>query len=200
MPATIRLKRMGRKKQPYYRIVVADDSGARDAPPVEMLGVYNPRTEPAVVRVDAARALHWLHEGAKPSDTVRSLFRRAGLWEKFHAGETGEGLEEKVIHLGPAPGEERTTQRVSGPPKQPSAKAPSSPAAAVAAAATKMAEAVTAEEAVEEVAEAEVAEAEAEVAEAEAEVEAVEAEVEAVEAEAEVEEAEAEVEEEEEKG
>ncbi len=76
MPATIRLKRMGRKKQPSYRIVVTEDSDPRDGPSIERLGIYNPRTNPAVIRLDASRALHWLHEGAQPSDTVRSLFRQ----------------------------------------------------------------------------------------------------------------------------
>lgn len=217
---------MGRKKQPYYRIVVADESSPRDGPPVEKLGIYNPRTEPAVVRLDAARALYWLHEGATPSHTVRSLFRRTGVWEKFHAGVTAEMIEETVIHLGPAAGEDKTTQRVSAPPRKPKVKTPSPSAAAPAAAAAaepaaEAAEAVeeaiaaaeveeTVEEAAEEVvAEAEVAEEPEAAAEAEAEVaeepeaeaeEEVTAEAEAVEepeAEAEVEEAEAEAEEEE---
>ena len=135
MPATIRLKRIGRKKQPHYRIVVADESGPRDGPPVEQLGIYNPRTEPAVVRVDAARALYWLHEGATPSHTVRSLFRQTGVWEKFHAGVTAETIEEAVVYLGPPAGEDKTTQRVSAPPKKPKVKTPSPSAAAPAAAA-----------------------------------------------------------------
>lgn len=207
MPATIRLKRMGRKKHPYYRIVVADESSPRDGPPVEKLGIYNPRTEPAVVRVDAARALYWLHEGATPSHTVRSLFRQTGVWEKFHAGVTPETIEEAVVHLGPAIGEDRTTQRVSAPPRKPKVTAPAAtkaPAAAAAPAA-QAAEEVAAEaeeavaeaeaEATEEVAEAEVAE---EVAEAVEEVtEAAEEPEEAkAEPEAKAEEAGAEVEEE----
>jgi small subunit ribosomal protein S16 len=150
MPATIRLKRMGRKKQPYYRIVVADESGPRDGPPVEKLGIYNPRTEPAVVRVDAARALFWLHEGATPSHTVRSLFRRTGVWEKFHAGVTAETLEEAVVYLGPPAGEDKTTQRVSAPPKKPKVKTPS-PSAAAPAAAAAGAPVAEAAEAVEDV-------------------------------------------------
>ena len=101
MAATIRLKRMGRKKQPYYRIVVADESAPRDGPSIEMLGVYNPRTNPAALRVDAARAIYWLNEGAKPSDTVRSLFRRAGIWKKFHDGVAPDALEETIVRLGP---------------------------------------------------------------------------------------------------
>ena len=187
MPATIRLKRMGRKKQPYYRIVVADESSPRDGPPVEKLGIYNPRTEPAVVRLDAARALYWLHEGATPSHTVRSLFRRTGVWEKFHAGVTAEMIEETVIHLGPAAGEDKTTQRVSAPPKKPKVKTPSPSAAAPAAAAAaepaaETTEAVEEAIAADEVEETVVEEATEEVV-AEAEEVAVEAEDVAAEAE-----------------
>ena len=182
MPATIRLKRIGRKKQPYYRIVVADESSRRDGPRVEQLGIYNPRTEPAVVRVDAARALYWLHEGATPSHTVRSLFRQTGVWEKFHAGVTAETIEEAVVYLGPPAGEDKTTQRVSAPPKEPKVKTPSPSAAAPSAAAAAAAEEAAAEAEV-EVEEEAAAEPEAEAAaepEAEAE-EEMAAEAEAVE-------------------
>ena len=131
MAATIRLKRMGRKKQPHYRIVVADESASRDGPSIEMLGVYNPRTNPAALRVNAARALYWLNEGAKPSDTVRSLFRRAGIWKQFHDGVAPDGVEETIVYLGPQAGEDKTTQRVSGPPRKPKKK-PATAAALVA--------------------------------------------------------------------
>ena len=164
MPATIRLKRVGRKKQSAFRIVVADSSTAVEGPSIEKLGVYQPRTDPSVIELDAARALHWLRAGAKPTDTVRSLLQRAGVWEKFHAGVTPEELEEAVVHLGPAPGLRQTSGR----------------APAAAAAAARAAEAAEAK--------AEAAEAEAEAAEAKAEVEEAEAEAEA-EVEAEVEEA-----------
>jgi small subunit ribosomal protein S16 len=166
MAATIRLKRMGRKKQPHYRIVVADESAPRDGPPIEMLGVYNPRTDPAALRVDAARALYWLNEGAKPSDTVRSLFRRAGIWKQFHDGVAPDALEETIVRLGPQAGEDKTTQRVSGPLRKPKKK-PATAAALVAEATKAVAvEASSAE--VEVAAEAEV-EPEAEAAEAVAE-------------------------------
>lgn len=155
MPATIRLKRMGRKKQPYYRIVVADESAPRDGPSIEMLGVYNPRTNPAVLRVDAARALYWLNEGAKPSVTVRSLFRRAGIWKQFHDGVAPDALEQAIVRLGPQAGEDKTTQRVSGPPRKPKKK-PATAAALVAEAAEAEPEAEAAEAPAEEVLEPEV--------------------------------------------
>lgn len=176
MAATIRLKRMGRKKQPYYRIVVAEDSGARSAPSVEMLGIYNPRTEPAVVRVDAARALYWLHQGAMPSDTVRSLFRRTGVWEKFHAGVTPETIEEAVVHLGPPAGEDKTTQRISGTPRQPKAeaKAPATPKAPPVAKAKEPSEPDSADQTIEAEAEASAEQVVAEPPESAAEAEVVE--------------------------
>lgn len=101
MPAKIRLKRVGRKKQSSFRIVVTEKSESVTGAPIEQLGIYHPRTEPSVIRLDAERALHWLRTGARPSDTVRSLFQRAGLWEKFHDGVTPEDLTEKEIFLGP---------------------------------------------------------------------------------------------------
>jgi small subunit ribosomal protein S16 len=165
MAATIRLKRMGRKKQPHYRIVVADESAPRDGPSIEMLGVYNPRTNPAALRVDAARALYWLNEGAKPSDTVRSLFRRAGIWKQFHDGVAPDAVEETIVYLGPQAGEDKTTQRVSGPPRKPKKKPVT--AAALVAEATK-AVAVEAPSAEVEVAAEPEAEAPAEEVEAEA--------------------------------
>lgn len=80
MAVRIRLRRVGRKKQPEYRIVVAEGSTARNGRVVETLGHYNPRSEPATVTVDTDKARAWLAKGAKPSDTVRSLFKRAGVF------------------------------------------------------------------------------------------------------------------------
>ncbi len=111
MPTTIRLKRMGRKRQPTYRIVVVDSARAVTGPSIERLGLYNPRTEPSLLELDAARTLHWLRAGAEPSDTVRSLLRRAGVWEQFHAGVAPEELEETEIVLGPAPDQRKTSRR-----------------------------------------------------------------------------------------
>jgi len=74
----IRLRRMGKKKQPFYRIVVADSRSARDARAVEELGTYNPQKRPGEVLVKEERVYDWLNKGAIPSDTVASLFRRIG--------------------------------------------------------------------------------------------------------------------------
>lgn len=80
MATRIRLRRVGRKGQPEYRIVVAESTDARDGRFVETLGHYNPRTDPATIQVDAERARAWLAKGAKPSETVRSLFKKAGVF------------------------------------------------------------------------------------------------------------------------
>ena len=74
----IRLRRMGAKKQPFYRIVVADSRAPRDGAFVEELGYYNPGTEPAELKVDADRAKTWMKNGAQPTDTVRGLLKKAG--------------------------------------------------------------------------------------------------------------------------
>ena len=84
MAVKIRLKRMGAKKSPFYRIVVADSRSPRDGRQIETVGTYNPLTKPATVKIDEELALKWLQDGAKPSDTVRNLFSEQGIMEKFH--------------------------------------------------------------------------------------------------------------------
>ena len=84
MAVKIRLKRMGAKKKPFYRIVVADSRSPRDGRFIETIGTYNPLTEPAEIKIDEELALKWLQNGAKPSDTVRNLLSKQGILEKFH--------------------------------------------------------------------------------------------------------------------
>ena len=84
MAVKIRLKRMGAKKKPFYRIVVADSRSPRDGRFIETIGTYNPVAEPAEIKIDEELALKWLQNGAKPSDTVRSLLSKQGSLEKFH--------------------------------------------------------------------------------------------------------------------
>jgi small subunit ribosomal protein S16 len=79
MAVRIRLTRVGAKKQPSYRVVVADARSARDSRAIETLGHYNPRTEPVEFVVDADKAKAWLDKGAQPSDTVVRLFKQAGI-------------------------------------------------------------------------------------------------------------------------
>ena len=74
----IRLRRMGAKKAPFYRIVVADSRSPRDGRFIEEIGTYNPLTDPATVNVDVEKAQQWIKNGAQPTDTVRALLKKAG--------------------------------------------------------------------------------------------------------------------------
>ena len=79
MPAVIRLKRMGTLKKPFHRIVVIDKRRARDSRPIETLGYYDPKTEPANVKVKKERAEYWLSVGAEPSAVVKTLLKKQGI-------------------------------------------------------------------------------------------------------------------------
>ena len=84
MAVKIRLKRMGAKKAPFYRIIVADSRSPRDGRFIENLGTYNPLTNPAEVNIKEEETLDWLSKGAQPTDTVRNILSKAGIMEKFH--------------------------------------------------------------------------------------------------------------------
>jgi small subunit ribosomal protein S16 len=84
MAVKIRLKRMGAHKSPFYRVVVADSRSPRDGRFIEEIGTYNPITQPALVDINEEKALKWLQDGAKPSDTVRNLFSNLGIMTKLH--------------------------------------------------------------------------------------------------------------------
>jgi|SRR5579883_1321129 len=79
MSVKIRLKRMGAKKRPFYRIIVADSRAPRDGRFIDTLGYYNPCIEPAEVKLDTERAQHWLDRGAQPTDTATALLKKQGL-------------------------------------------------------------------------------------------------------------------------
>lgn len=79
MAVKIRLKRMGAKKAPFYRIVVSDSRTPRDGRFIEEIGTYNPLTDPGEIHIDAERAQYWLGNGAQPSDTVRALLKKSGV-------------------------------------------------------------------------------------------------------------------------
>ncbi len=85
MAVRIRLARHGAKKRPFYRIVAAPSEAPRDGRFLEVLGTYNPLTDPATITVKEDRVLDWLDKGAQPSDTVRSLLRKSGVWGKAQA-------------------------------------------------------------------------------------------------------------------
>ena len=82
MAVRIRLRRMGAKKAPFYRIVVADSRSPRDGKNIEEIGFYNPLKDPAEIKVDADRAKYWLGNGAQPSETVRAILKKADVIEK----------------------------------------------------------------------------------------------------------------------
>ena len=86
MAVRIRLRRIGKRKQPQYRLVAAEAAHPRDGRFIEVLGHYNPRVDPPAVSVNGERALYWLQHGAQPTDTAKSLLVKTGVWEQF----TGE--------------------------------------------------------------------------------------------------------------
>ena len=83
MAVKIRLKRMGAKKAPFYRIVVADARSPRDGKFIESIGYYDPVTTPANVKIDEEKAMKWMDNGAQPTDTVKNLFSKQGIMKKF---------------------------------------------------------------------------------------------------------------------
>lgn len=83
MATRIRLRRMGAKKVPFYRLVVADSRSPRDGRFIEEIGYYDPTKEPSVIKVNEERAIHWLKSGAQPSETAKSLLNKAGIYAKL---------------------------------------------------------------------------------------------------------------------
>ena len=83
MSVKLRLVRMGKKKQPTYRVIAADARSPRDGRFIEILGSYQPRNEPATIEIDSEKALKWLRQGAQPSDRVRKLLEVTGTWGEF---------------------------------------------------------------------------------------------------------------------
>jgi len=94
LPVHIRLRRMGAKKRPFYRIVAADSRRAREGSFLEILGTYNPIAKPAEVKVFEERVTKWLDRGAIPSNTVGSLLTQIGFTEKYHKAKKGEDTSE----------------------------------------------------------------------------------------------------------
>ena len=92
----IRLRRVGAKKQPSYRVVAADKESPRDGRFLEVLGFYNPRTEPSTINFTEDRVYHWLSVGAQPSDAVRRLFDQVGLWDRYQRFKDGEDVAKLV--------------------------------------------------------------------------------------------------------
>ena len=96
MAVRLRLMRIGKKKQPTYRVVAADSRSPRNGRFIEIIGTYQPRLEPSVVKIDNDRAVHWLRHGAQPSEAVEKLLKISGAWAEFKG-------EEFVASAAPAP-------------------------------------------------------------------------------------------------
>lgn len=90
MSVKIRMRRMGSKRKPFYRIVVADSRMPRDGRFIEEVGYYNPLTNPEEVKLEEDKIFEWLEKGAQPSDTVRSLLSKAGLMTRYHDAKYGK--------------------------------------------------------------------------------------------------------------
>ena len=86
MAVKLRLMRMGKKKQPTYRVVAADSRSPRDGRFIEIVGTYEPRAEPSRINIDNDKALKWLSQGAQPTDTVQKLLKITGTWDEFKGG------------------------------------------------------------------------------------------------------------------
>jgi small subunit ribosomal protein S16 len=105
----IRLRRVGKRKQPVYRVVVADSHSPRDGAFIEIIGQYKPLSNPSEITIDTEKALDWLRKGARPSDSVTALLKRAGIWSTY------------VADKGPAP---KRPKRRAAPAAPPKAEAP----------------------------------------------------------------------------
>jgi small subunit ribosomal protein S16 len=118
----IRLRKMGLAHQPYYRIVVADRESPRDGRFLEVVGTYNPRTEPSSILVEEERVYHWLNHGAQPSESVASLFRQIGLNDRFERVKKGEKAEtllpEAAAKATERPAVAKTRRETTGPSKK----------------------------------------------------------------------------------
>ncbi len=93
MAVKIRLKRLGKIRSPHYRIVVMDSRAKRDGRAIEEIGLYHPKNDPSVIRVNSERAQYWLGVGAQPTEAVVALFKRSGDWQKFSGDTSPSGID-----------------------------------------------------------------------------------------------------------
>ena len=105
MAVKIRLRRVGRKKAPVYRIVIADSKSPRDGKFIEIVGQYQPRTGDQAINLKGDRVNHWLDKGAQPTDTVRSLLRKAGVLKQRHETRLASKLQARAVPVGEKPAE-----------------------------------------------------------------------------------------------
>lgn len=105
MAVRMRLRREGKRKQPFYRVVVADGRSPRDGRFIEDIGYYQPLRSPSEIAIDRDRALYWLSQGVQPSDPVLRLLRVSGIWAEFRPDDSG-GAAPATSDTGSAPGED----------------------------------------------------------------------------------------------
>ena len=126
MAVKIRLMRVGKKKQPTYRVVVADERSPRDGRFIEIIGQYAPRQEPSLVNLDGERALHWLNNGAQPTESAAKILEVAGVWDAY------KQAHGKVAAAKPKPKTPKAKKVKEAPPapEAPTAAAPAAEAPA----------------------------------------------------------------------
>lgn len=138
MATKIRLKRLGKIRSPHYRVVVMDSRARRDGQAIEELGIYHPKSDPSVIRIDSERAQYWLGVGAQPTDAVIALFKRTGDWQQFTGDQTPSGITpqrepvDKLARFNAALAEadgEPTTEAISRRGRKAEAPAEEAPAA-----------------------------------------------------------------------
>ena len=133
MPVKIRLTRMGKKKQPTYRVVMMDSRKPRDGAYIEQIGFYDPRNEPSIVEINNDRAIDWLQKGAQPTERAQKLLEISGAWTRFKVGKgeihtVGESAPAAAPVAAPAPAPEEHTPEVhvvggDEPAEEPAAEA-----------------------------------------------------------------------------
>ncbi len=138
MATKIRLKRLGKIRSPHYRVVVMDSRARRDGQAIEELGIYHPKSNPSVIRIDSERAQYWLGVGAQPTEAVIALFKRTGDWQQFTGVQTPSGIDpqpepvDKLARFNAALAEadgEPTTEAISRRGRKTEAPAQDAPAA-----------------------------------------------------------------------
>jgi len=107
----IRFRRVGLKGQPSYRIVAADKESPRDGRFLEILGFYNPRTEPTTLTVKEERVFHWMKNGAKPTESVEQVFKSAGVLDRFERFKKGEDLDTLLKEAAEAQAKRNVTEK-----------------------------------------------------------------------------------------
>ena len=128
MSVKIRLMRVGKKKQPTYRVVVADSRSPRDGRFIEILGQYAPRAEPSVVSIDGDRALAWIEKGAQPTEQVGKLLEISGVWEQYRAKHGAAASAAPKVRAAAPP---KPAKAPAAAAPAPAAEAPAEPAAEV---------------------------------------------------------------------